>query len=53
MAPLGASVIYGQPGTGMVHVPVTDSQQARARRLLEQFEGDTEAALAVADTSSK
>ncbi|SDM99832.1 hypothetical protein SAMN04487949_3114 [Halogranum gelatinilyticum] len=48
-APLGASVIYGQPDEGMVHVPVTEETKAEARELLSQFEGDTEAALARLD----
>jgi len=48
-APRGSSVIYGQPGEGMVHVAVTDEQADEARRLLQQFDGDTEAALAVVD----
>lgn len=53
LAPLGASIVYGQPDAGMVHVAVTDSQQAEARRLLEQFDGDIETALAVVDAYSK
>ena len=48
-APLGSSVIYGQPGEGMVHVAVTDAQQREARRLLGEFDGDTAGALAVVD----
>ena len=48
-APLGSSVIYGQPGEGMVHVAVTDAQQRDARQLLSQFDGDTAGALAVVD----
>jgi hypothetical protein len=45
LAPVGASVIYGQPGTGMVHVTVTESEIDNARRLLEQFDGDTDGAM--------
>ncbi|WP_049895474.1 GTP-dependent dephospho-CoA kinase family protein [Halopiger xanaduensis] len=41
-APEGASVVYGQPGEGMVHVRVTDDHRERMRALLERFEGDTE-----------
>ena len=41
-APEGASVVYGQPGEGMVHVLVTDDHRAEMRALLERFEGDTE-----------
>ena len=43
-APDGASVLYGQPGEGMVHVPVTPAVRTTARELLADFEGDTEAA---------
>ncbi|SDR39469.1 GTP-dependent dephospho-CoA kinase family protein [Natronobacterium texcoconense] len=42
VAPEGASVVYGQPGEGMVHVRVTDEIQTRVRELLEGFEGDTD-----------
>ncbi|SIR64447.1 GTP-dependent dephospho-CoA kinase family protein [Natronorubrum thiooxidans] len=41
-APEGASVVYGQPDEGMVHVTVTDEHRAEMRALLERFEGDTE-----------
>ena len=41
-APLGASVVYGQPDEGMVHVKVTDDHRAETRELLERFDGDTE-----------
>jgi len=44
-APRGSSVIYGQPGEGMVHVAVTEAQTAEARRLLGEFDGDTGAAV--------
>ena len=40
-APEGASVVYGQPDEGMVHVNVTDDRRAEMRALLERFEGDT------------
>lgn len=46
-APLGASVVYGQPGAGMVHVPITDVTRGDARGLLARFEGDVEGAFAV------
>jgi GTP-dependent dephospho-CoA kinase len=39
-APDGASVVYGQPDEGMVHVVVDDESRAEARALLERFEGD-------------
>ena len=48
-APRGASVVYGQPGDGMVHVAVTDAATDEARSLLGQFDGDTVAALAIVD----
>jgi len=41
-APDGASVVYGQPDEGMVHVDVTDDHRQEMRDLLERFEGDTE-----------
>ncbi|WP_247731155.1 GTP-dependent dephospho-CoA kinase family protein [Halovivax limisalsi] len=41
-APEGASVVYGQPGEGMVHAVVTDELRAEIRSLLAQFDGDTE-----------
>ena len=44
-APEGASVVYGQPGEGMVLVAVTSEAKAEARRLLERMDGDSEAAL--------
>jgi len=47
VAPAGASVVYGQPDVGMVHVVVDESVRARARDLLERFEGETARALAL------
>jgi len=41
-APTGATVVYGQPGEGMVCVTVTDEISSEVRRLLEGFEGDDE-----------
>ncbi|PSP57495.1 DUF359 domain-containing protein [Halobacteriales archaeon QS_1_67_19] len=41
-APLGASVVYGQPDEGMVHVPVTGDAKAAARALLDRMDGDVE-----------
>ena len=43
-APDGASVVYGQPGEGMVRVPVTPDSRAEARELFEALDGDVEAA---------
>ena len=42
VAPDGASVIYGQPGEGMVHVPVDTEARTRARELLSRMDGDGE-----------
>lgn len=44
IAPAGASVVYGQPGEGMVHVRVDEEVRERARDLLERMEGDHERA---------
>jgi hypothetical protein len=44
-APAGASVVYGQPSQGMVHVPVTDETRGEARDLLARMDGDVDAAL--------
>jgi uncharacterized protein (UPF0218 family) len=43
-APAGASVVYGQPGEGMVRVPVKENTRRRARELLEGMDGDHERA---------
>ena len=43
-APEGASVVYGQPGEGMVRVPVEKETRKRARELLERMDGDHERA---------
>lgn len=47
VAPAGASVVYGQPGAGMVHVQVDDAVRADLRDLLERFDGDVERALTI------
>ncbi|MFC7047057.1 GTP-dependent dephospho-CoA kinase family protein [Halobacteriaceae archaeon GCM10025711] len=39
-APDGATVVYGQPGEGMVRVPVTDETRRTARDLLSRMETD-------------
>ncbi|MFB6281072.1 MAG: GTP-dependent dephospho-CoA kinase family protein [Haloferacaceae archaeon] len=44
-APDGGSVVYGQPGEGMVLVAVDPAARERARALLARMEGDTDAAL--------
>jgi uncharacterized protein (UPF0218 family) len=43
-APDGASVVYGQPGEGMVRVAVTPESRAEARELFEALDGNVEAA---------
>ncbi|UWG51329.1 DUF359 family protein [Halalkaliarchaeum sp. AArc-CO] len=42
--PVGSSVVYGQPGEGMVHVAVTETVKRDVRRLLSRFDGDTRTA---------
>jgi uncharacterized protein (UPF0218 family) len=39
-APDGASVVYGQPGEGMVHVRIDAEANERARELLVRMDGD-------------
>jgi len=41
-APAGATVVYGQPGEGMVRITVDADATALARDLLSRMEGDTE-----------
>ncbi|MFB6074095.1 MAG: GTP-dependent dephospho-CoA kinase family protein [Haloarculaceae archaeon] len=45
-APDGASVVYGQPGEGMVLVTCDETVRGRVRDLLERMDGDADAALA-------
>ncbi|MFC6989642.1 GTP-dependent dephospho-CoA kinase family protein [Haloplanus sp. GCM10025708] len=45
-APNGTSVVYGQPGEGMVLVTVDEDTRAIARDLLRRMDGDVDAALA-------
>ncbi|AZH24193.1 GTP-dependent dephospho-CoA kinase family protein [Haloplanus aerogenes] len=47
--PEGGCVVYGQPGEGMVLVPVTDETRSLARDLLTRMDGDVDAALALLD----
>jgi len=49
VAPVGASVVYGQPGEGMVHATVTDGRKAEMRDLLRRMDGDAEAAFDILD----
>ncbi|RQG96681.1 DUF359 domain-containing protein [Natrarchaeobius chitinivorans] len=46
-APTGASVVYGQPDEGMVHVRATEATKAEMRALLERFDGETERCLRI------
>uniref|UniRef100_UPI002480868F DUF359 domain-containing protein n=1 Tax=Halorubrum sp. F4 TaxID=2989715 RepID=UPI002480868F len=39
----GASVVYGQPGEGMVRVEVTPESRRTARELFEALEGNVDA----------
>ncbi|SMO32337.1 hypothetical protein SAMN06264867_10152 [Halorubrum cibi] len=43
-APDGSSVVYGQPGEGMVRVAVTPEARERARELFEGLDGDVDGA---------
>jgi Uncharacterized protein conserved in archaea len=43
-APDGASVVYGQPGEGMVQVEVTPETRRDARELFDRLAGDIDAA---------
>jgi len=40
LAPTGGTVVYGQPGEGMVAVPVEAATRERARTLLDKLERD-------------
>lgn len=51
-APDGASVVYGQPGEGMVHVRVDETVRTEIRELLARFEGDHERLVALCSTRS-
>jgi hypothetical protein len=52
VAPDGASVVYGQPGEGMVHVSVAPASRAKARTLFSRLDGDVEAALDALEASA-
>jgi uncharacterized protein (UPF0218 family) len=41
LAPVGASIVYGQPGEGMVLGAVDEDLKADVRETLSQMEGDT------------
>ncbi|CCQ34158.1 hypothetical protein HLRTI_000604 [Halorhabdus tiamatea SARL4B] len=44
VAPPGASVVYGQPGEGMVHVAADTAASERARSILSRMDGDQDRA---------
>ncbi|WP_202932653.1 GTP-dependent dephospho-CoA kinase family protein [Halorussus salinus] len=50
-APLGASVVYGQPDEGMVLADVTDETKAEMRDLLNRMDGDTESLFKILDAA--
>ncbi|KTG30525.1 GTP-dependent dephospho-CoA kinase family protein [Haloferax profundi] len=45
-APLGSTIVYGQPNEGMVRVTVDEAAKTEMRDLLSQFDGDVDAVLA-------
>jgi Uncharacterized protein conserved in archaea len=49
-APTGGSVVYGQPGEGMVLVPVDEETQTRMRGLLARMDGDSERLLSIVES---
>ena len=51
LAPVGASVVYGQPGEGMVLVTVDGPSTERVRDLLDRMAGDTARLRALLDAS--
>lgn len=51
-APAGATVVYGQPGVGMVAVPVTDETRDAVMSHLEHLAGDRRAFLALVGRNS-
>jgi hypothetical protein len=50
-APLGASVVYGQPDEGMVHAKVTDDAKEQMRDLLDRMDGDSDALFEILDAA--
>ncbi|MGQ4554422.1 DUF359 domain-containing protein [Halobellus sp. GM3] len=51
LAPLGATVVYGQPDEGMVRIDVTDAAKAEMRSLIERMDGDAACVLDALDAS--
>jgi hypothetical protein len=52
VAPAGASVVYGQPGEGMVLVTVDEDTTARAGELLAAMAGDVDRLRSILDADS-
>ncbi|MFB6211048.1 MAG: GTP-dependent dephospho-CoA kinase family protein [Halobacteriales archaeon] len=50
-APDGASVVYGQPGEGMVHVTVSADTRRFAVDFIERMDGDVDRALALLEVT--
>ncbi|WP_128478501.1 GTP-dependent dephospho-CoA kinase family protein [Halorussus pelagicus] len=50
-APLGTSVVYGQPDEGMVLAEVTDEAKAEMRDLLGRMDGDSTALFEILDAT--
>ncbi|MFC4451009.1 GTP-dependent dephospho-CoA kinase family protein [Halorussus aquaticus] len=50
-APLGASVVYGQPSEGMVLADVTADAKERMRDLLSRMDGDADALFEILDAT--
>lgn len=48
-APLGASVVYGQPNEGMVHAEVSDEAKTQMHDLLARMDGDPETLFEILD----
>lgn len=52
LAPLDSTVVYGQPGKGMVPIAVTDKQKATFRAMIGKMDGDSDRALALLQENS-
>lgn len=50
LAPVGTTVVYGQPGKGMVPVTVTEKQKATFRAMVGKMDGDSDRALQLLTT---
>lgn len=52
-APLGASIVYGQPGEGMVLGAVDETSKREMRDLLSRMDGDTERLWEILDATGE